>query len=105
MSQARGCSLLFKTTMNRQRKMEARFPRKDDQGEGVTLHGAPDQKVVALETSLVAQWLQISGGETGSIPAWGTKISHALELLSQELWRPRATTREPVSQLRPDAAK
>ena len=49
--------LLFKTTMNRQRKMEESFPRKDDQGEGVTLHGAPDQKAAALETRLVAQWL------------------------------------------------
>ena len=82
MSQARGCSLLFKTTVNHQRRMEERFPRKDDQGEGVTLHGAPDQKAVALETRLVAQWLRITGGETGSIPGWGTKISRALELLS-----------------------
>ena len=70
MSQARGCSLLFKTTVNHQRRMEERFPRKDDQGEGVTLHGAPDQKAVALETRLVAQWLRITGGETGSIPGW-----------------------------------
>ena len=52
MSQARGCSLLFKTTVNHQRRMEERFLRKDDQGEGVTLHGAPDQKAVALETRL-----------------------------------------------------
>lgn len=54
-SQARGCSLLFKTTVNHQSKTEESFPRKDDQGEGVTLHGAPDQKAVAQETCLVAQ--------------------------------------------------
>ena len=33
--------------------------------------------------------------EMGSIPGQGTRILHALELLSPELWSPSATTREP----------
>ena len=46
-------------------------------------------------TSLVVRWLRIylaMWGDTGSIPGWGTKISHALEPLS--LW---ATTEESAS--------
>ena len=33
--------------------------------------------------------------DMGSIPGQGTRIPHALELLSLELWSPSATTGEP----------
>ena len=38
-------------------------------------------KIKTTETSLVVQWLRLrasTAGGTGSVPGWGTKISHAV---------------------------
>ena len=51
-------------------------------GVGILITDKVDFKTKSTGTSLVVQWLRLhesTAGGVGSIPGWGTKISHATQ--------------------------